>query len=69
MYCEIVTPSTRSTKMETRVAEIADGVYRFSTFVPEVGPTGLGFNQFLIVGDEPLLFHTGLRPAPRARPR
>ena len=47
--------------METRVAEIADGVYRFSTFVPQVGPTGLGFNQFLIVGDEPLLFHTGLR--------
>lgn len=47
--------------METRVAEIADGVYRLSTFVPEVGPTGLGFNQFLVLGDEPLLFHTGLR--------
>ena len=47
--------------METRVAEIADGVYRFSTYVPEVGPTGLGFNQFLVLGDEPLLFHTGPR--------
>jgi flavorubredoxin len=47
--------------MQTRVAEIADGVYRLSTFVPEVGPGGLAFNQFLILGDEPLLFHTGLR--------
>lgn len=47
--------------METRVAEIADGIYRLSTYVPEVGPTGLTFNQFLITGDEPLIFHTGLR--------
>lgn len=48
--------------METRVAEIADGVYRLSTHVPQVGPPdGLTFNQFLILGDEPLLFHTGLR--------
>jgi flavorubredoxin len=47
--------------MQTHVAEIADGIYRLSTFVPEVGPTGLTFNQFLVVGDEPLLFHTGLR--------
>lgn len=47
--------------MQTHVTEIADGVYRLSSFVPEVGPTGLTFNQFLVVGDEPLLFHTGLR--------
>lgn len=47
--------------MQTRVHEIADGVFRLSTFVPEVGPTGLTFNQFLVTGDEPLLFHTGLR--------
>ena len=47
--------------MDTHVAEIADGVYRLSTFVPEVGPLGLTFNQFLVVGDEPLLFHTGPR--------
>jgi len=47
--------------MQTRLAEIADGVYRLSTFVPEVGPGGLTFNQFLILGDEPLLFHTGPR--------
>lgn len=43
----------------TRVDEIADRIYRISTLVP-VGP-GLVFNQFLIDGDEPLLFHTGFR--------
>ncbi|HYC69176.1 MBL fold metallo-hydrolase [Brevundimonas sp.] len=47
--------------METRVTEIADGIYRLSTFVSAVGPLGLSFNQFLVVGDEPLLFHTGPR--------
>ena len=46
----------------TRVDEIADGIYRFSTFVPEIGPpAGFTFNQFLILGDQPLLFHTGPR--------
>jgi flavorubredoxin len=47
--------------VETKVAEIAAGVYRLSTFIPEVEPGGLSFNQFLIAGDEPLLFHTGMR--------
>ena len=41
--------------METRINEIADGIYRLSTFVPEVGPEGLTFNQFLIDADEPLM--------------
>ncbi len=45
----------------TDVTEIADGIYRISTFVPEIGPTGFTFNQFLVDADEPLLFHTGLR--------
>jgi flavorubredoxin len=49
--------------MQPSVDEIADGIYRISTFVPEVGPTGFTFNQFLVVGDEPLLFHTGPRGA------
>ncbi|MBL8770601.1 MAG: MBL fold metallo-hydrolase [Phenylobacterium sp.] len=47
--------------METRVHEIADGVYRLSTFVPAVTPDGFTFNQFLIAADEPMLFHTGQR--------
>ena len=48
--------------MQTRINEIADGIYRLSTFVPEIAaPSGFTFNQFLVLGDEPLLFHTGPR--------
>jgi len=47
--------------MTTKVDEIATGIYRLSTLVPEIGPTGFTFNQFLIVDDDPLLFHTGHR--------
>jgi flavorubredoxin len=48
--------------METTVDEIAEGIYRLSTWVPEIAPpAGLTFNQFLIHADEPLLFHTGPR--------
>jgi flavorubredoxin len=48
--------------METTINEISDGIYRLSTFVPEIAPpAGFTFNQFLILGDDPLLFHTGLR--------
>lgn len=46
---------------ETQISEIAEGIYRLTTFVPEIGPTGFTFNQFLVSGDEPLLFHTGHR--------
>ncbi|WP_040491149.1 MBL fold metallo-hydrolase [Ilumatobacter nonamiensis] len=46
---------------DTLIDEIADGIYRLSTFVAEVGPTGFTFNQFLIDDDDPLLFHTGQR--------
>ncbi|HEV3450553.1 MAG TPA: MBL fold metallo-hydrolase [Acidimicrobiia bacterium] len=48
--------------MATTVNEIADGIYRISTWVPDVAPpAGLTFNQFLIEAEEPLLFHTGPR--------
>jgi flavorubredoxin len=48
--------------METRVDEIAHGIYRLSTFVPDIAPpAGFTFNQFLVLGDEPMMFHTGLR--------
>lgn len=48
--------------METTVHEIADRIYRLSTWVPDVvPPAGLTFNQFLIDAEEPLLFHTGPR--------
>jgi flavorubredoxin len=48
--------------METRVDEIAEGIYRLSTFVPQIAaPAGFTFNQFLVDADEPLLFHCGPR--------
>lgn len=48
--------------MQTKVDEIASGIYRLSTYVPEIAPpAGFTFNQFLIDGDEPLLFHCGPR--------
>lgn len=47
--------------METRLDEIADHIYRLSTFVPDAAPGGLTFNQFLVDAEEPLLFHTGPR--------
>lgn len=45
----------------TRTDEIADGIYRISTHVPGIGPTGFTFNQFLVDAEQPLLFHTGHR--------
>ena len=48
--------------METRADSIADGVYRLSTHVAEVAPpAGFTFNQFLILADQPMLFHCGTR--------
>jgi len=48
----------------TNIEEIAEGIFRISTPVPETAvpiPGGFTFNQYLIVDDQPLLFHTGLR--------
>lgn len=48
--------------METKIDEIADGIYRLSTLVSDIAPpAGFTFNVFLVLGDEPLLFHAGLR--------
>ncbi len=46
----------------TSIDQIADGIHRLSTWVPDVAPpAGFTFNQFLVDADEPLLFHTGPR--------
>jgi len=47
--------------MNANVDQISDGIYRISTFVPDIGPTGFTFNQFLVEAEEPLLYHTGMR--------
>jgi len=45
----------------TNVHEIADGIFRINTPVRIPGAGGFSFNQYLVVDDTPLLFHTGLR--------
>ena len=52
--------SVTNNESGTNVHEIADGIYRINTPLAVV-PGGFSFNQYLIVDDEPLLFHTGLR--------
>jgi flavorubredoxin len=48
--------------MDTRIDEIGADIYRLSVYVPHIAPpAGFTFNHFLILGDEPLLFHCGLR--------
>jgi flavorubredoxin len=47
--------------IQTNIHEINDGIFRLSTWVPDVSPEGFTFNQFLVTGDDPLLFHTGPR--------
>lgn len=44
--------------METRLTEVADGVHQLTTHIAEMN---FSFNQYLVTGDEPLLFHTGPR--------
>jgi len=43
---------------EPVVTEVAPDVHRISVYVPEFH---LQFNHFLIVDEEPLLFHTGMK--------
>src|SRR5512136_345336 len=54
--------ATTNAQSGTRIDEIADGIYRISTPVPPSAvPGGFTFNQYLVVDEEPVLFHTGLR--------
>lgn len=52
----ITNPQTR-----TNVHEIADGIYRINTPIDLPDGQGFSFNQYLVLDDEPLLFHTGPR--------
>jgi flavorubredoxin len=42
----------------TTITEIAPDIFRINTFISDFN---LGFSQFLVRDDEPLLFHTGMR--------
>ncbi|MEY2470525.1 MAG: hypothetical protein QOF21_3223 [Actinomycetota bacterium] len=46
------------TALDVRVSEIADGIFQLTTYLPDMN---FSLNQFLVTGDEPLLFHTGMR--------
>ena len=50
-----------NSQSRTNVHEVADGIYRINTPVQIEGGGGFSFNQYLVVDDEPLLFHTGPR--------
>ncbi|MCW5631284.1 MAG: MBL fold metallo-hydrolase [Rhodoferax sp.] len=45
----------------TNIQEIAHGIYRINTPVELPGGPGFSFNQYLVVDEHPLLFHTGPR--------
>jgi len=52
-------PVITNTQSGTNIFEIAEGVFRINTPVSPPGMEGgFSFNQFLIVDDDPLLFHT-----------
>lgn len=50
------------TNPSTRIDPIGEDLYRISTpMPPELVPGGFTFNQYLLLDNEPLLFHTGPR--------
>jgi flavorubredoxin len=49
------------TSPSTSIDQIAPDTYRISTAVPDAMPGGFSFNQYLVVDEKPLLFHTGPR--------
>jgi hypothetical protein len=60
--------------LETTVNEIADGVFRFSTWIPGITEHGYTFNQFLLTGERPFLYLSSSwnscagSPSPTLRP-
>jgi flavorubredoxin len=47
--------------LDTTIDEVADSIYRVATPVRFPNGTEFAFNQYLVVDEMPLLFHTGLR--------
>jgi len=45
----------------TSIDQIATDTYRVHTALPDAMPGGFSFNQYLVVDERPLLFHTGPR--------
>ena len=49
-----------NSQSDTRVDEVSQGIYRICTPL-DVIPGGFTFNSYLVVDEEPMLFHTGYR--------
>jgi flavorubredoxin len=47
-----------TTAIEGRTTEVAPGIFQITTWIADID---FSFNQYLITGDEPMLFHTGPR--------
>ncbi|HEV7855189.1 MAG TPA: MBL fold metallo-hydrolase [Mycobacterium sp.] len=47
--------------MNTTVDEIGLGIFRLSTWIPDITEHGFTMNQFLLTGEQPFLFHCGHR--------
>ena len=47
------------TNPHTSIPRIAEDPYRINTAMPDMIPGGFSFNQYLVVDEMPLLFHTG----------
>ena len=55
-------PERKARPWRPSIDEIAPDIFRLSTLVDEIAPpAGFTFNQFLVRGEEPFLFHTGMR--------
>jgi flavorubredoxin len=50
-----------NTQSGTNIHEVAEGIFRINTPVGLPGAGQFNFNQYLIVDDAPMLFHTGQR--------
>jgi flavorubredoxin len=60
-HSQVIDMSVTSRQTGTNVYEVAEGIFRINTPVEIPGGGGFSFNQYLVVDDEPLLFHTGPR--------
>ncbi|MGD2171005.1 MAG: FprA family A-type flavoprotein [Gammaproteobacteria bacterium] len=49
------------TSATTTIHEIAAETYRINTPMPDMIPGGFSYNQYLVIDERPLLFHTGPR--------
>jgi flavorubredoxin len=54
-------PRKEGINVDTTIDEIAPDIFRLSTHIADIGPTGMSFNQFLVRDEQPFLFHTGMR--------